>query len=110
MNEFIKQLRYISLVIVLKCMHTQFNTFFFTVHWWGGWVTEHATYITTLFLTVRTRAHIMYLAEFSFNMVALLFASMKISVMSLMSDFTIFVLPQILALTDPGVRSWNKVL
>ena len=52
----------------------------------------------------------MYLAEFSFNMVALLFASMKISVMSLMSDFTMFVRPQILALIDPGVRSWNKVL
>ena len=34
----------------------------------------------------------MYLAEFSLNMVALLFASMKISVISLMSVLIIFVL------------------
>ena len=61
-------------------------------------------------MMVRTRAHIMYLAEFSFNMVALLFASMKSSVISLMSDLTIFVRPQILAFIDPGVRSWNKVV
>ena len=47
----------------------------------------------------------MYLAEFSLNMVALLFASMKISVISLMSVLIIFVRPQILAFIDPGVRS-----
>ena len=56
------------------------------------------------------RAHIMYFAEFSFNMVALLFASMKISVISLMSALIILVRPQILAFIDPGVRSCKKII
>ena len=73
-----------------------------------GYIIRHRHHFTTLILMVR--AHIMYLAEFSFNMVALLFASMKISVMSLMSVLIILVRPQILAFIDPGVRSWKKVL
>ena len=49
--------------------------------------------------------YIMYLAEFSLNIAALLLASMKISVMSLMSSLVTFVRPQILAFTEAGVRS-----
>ena len=52
--------------------------------------------------------YIMYLALFSLSMAALLLASMKISVMSLMSVFMIWVLPPILALIEAGVRSWEK--
>ena len=72
-----------------------------------GYIIRHRHHFTTLFLMIR--AHIMYLAEFSFNMVALLFASMKISVISLMSALIILVRPQILAFIDPGVRSWKKM-
>merc|ERR1712227_84318 len=54
--------------------------------------------------------YIMYLAEFSLNIAALLLASMKISVMSLMSVLTMLVLPQILAFMDEGVRSCTAYL
>ncbi len=73
-----------------------------------GYIIRHRHHFTTLILMIR--AHIMYLAEFSFNMVALLFASRKISVISLMSVLIILVRPQILAFIDPGVRSWKKIL
>ena len=72
-----------------------------------GYIIRHRHHFTTLILMVS--AHIMYLAEFSFSMVALLFASMKSSVMSLMSVLIILVRPQILAFIDPGVRSWKKM-
>ena len=71
-----------------------------------GYIIRHRHHFTTIILMVGS--HIMYLAEFSLNMVALLLASMKISVMSLMSVLIIFVRPQILAFIDPGVRSWEK--
>ena len=50
----------------------------------------------------------MYLALFSRNIAALLLASMKISVMSLMSVLTMCVLPLILALIEAGVSSYNR--
>ena len=52
--------------------------------------------------------YIMYLALFSRNIAALLLASMKISVMSLMSVLTMCVLPLILALIEAGVSSYNR--
>ena len=75
---------------------------------WVGYIIRHRHHFTTLILMIR--AHIMYLAEFSFNMVALLLASMKISVISLMSVLIILVRPQILAFIDPGVRSCKKII
>ena len=50
----------------------------------------------------------MYLALFSRNIAALLLASMKISVMSLMSVLTMCVLPLILALIEAGVSSYDR--
>ena len=55
-----------------------------------------------------TSDYIMYLALFSRNIAALLLASMKISVMSLMSVLTMCVLPLILALIEAGVSSYNR--
>ena len=55
-----------------------------------------------------TSDYIIYLALFSRNIAALLLASMKISVMSLMSVLTMCVLPLILALIEAGVSSCDR--
>ena len=50
----------------------------------------------------------MYLSLFSFNILALLLASMNISVISLMSVLIMFDLPLILACMEAGVSNCNK--
>ena len=72
-----------------------------SIHWVGS---KHMTCYNTAPCSLAA-VYIMYLAEFSRSIAALLFPSMKRSVASLMSVLTMLVRPHILAITDEGVSS-----